>query len=193
MKQQQLKLPLETIILLAICLFLTSSLSAQVRVNGYVYDAQNKETLIGASFYNPVTKTGTTSNNYGFYSLSLAKGQSNIVVSYVGFDKQLLQLNLTKDTTINIYLQASSTLKEVVITDKSVEKQFVKESTIGKITLSPESIIAIPTLACESATQSLADASRVQSGTEAQRTVCQSWHVYQNLYLVDGIRLYPNT
>lgn len=195
MKQQQLKLPLETIILLAICLFLTSSLSAQVRVNGYVYDAQNKETLIGASFYNPVTKTGTTSNNYGFYSLSLAKGQSNIVVSYVGFDKQLLQLNLTKDTTINIYLQASSTLKEVVITDKSVEKQFVKESTIGKITLSPESIIAIPTLAGESdLLKALQMLPGVKSGTEGTTGLyVRGGNVDQNLYLVDGIPIYnPN-
>lgn len=109
-------------LLVSLILFAQKKESNTVRLNGYIFDSNSKETLIGSAIYNPKTFGGTTSNNYGFYSLILPKGENTLAVSYVGYQKQTLTLNILKDTTINIFMQASCTLKEIIITDKSAEK-----------------------------------------------------------------------
>ena len=57
----------------------------KVTINGTVYDNNSNETLIGVSLYFPELKTGTTTNEYGFYSITVPKGNYKIQVSYLGF------------------------------------------------------------------------------------------------------------
>lgn len=52
------------------------SFSQNVTVSGYLKDAETGETLIGATVYSTKTKTRASANTYGFYSLSLPKGDS---------------------------------------------------------------------------------------------------------------------
>lgn len=165
-------------------------------VKGYIYDSKSKETLLGATLYNPKTKGGTITNNYGFYSLSIPKEEkSTLIVSYVGYDKQIISVQITKDTTINFYLNACTTLGEVVISDKSSEKRFVSQSDLGKITLQAQSISAIPTIGGESdLLKALQTLPGVKSGTEGSTGLyVRGGNVDQNLYLIDGIPIYnPN-
>ena len=50
----------------------------KVTLSGYIKDASNGETLIGATAYVRETQQGVTSNEYGFYSLSLLPGSYTI-------------------------------------------------------------------------------------------------------------------
>ena len=111
-------------------------------ISGYVYDSVSKETLIGATIFDAQTKTGCVTNVYGFYSF--ATQSKRMEVSFVGYEKQILNLTQSKDTTINIYLKPSSVLQEFVVTDK--QKRFINEAIPGKIEINPQIITKMPTL-----------------------------------------------
>ncbi|NJK86692.1 MAG: carboxypeptidase-like regulatory domain-containing protein, partial [Bacteroidales bacterium] len=52
--------------------------------------------LIGANIYDSLSLKGTVTNNYGFYSLSLPKGQVFLVYSFVGYNSLVIPLDLKK-------------------------------------------------------------------------------------------------
>ena len=54
-------------------------------VSGYVRDAATGEELIGANVAILETGSGTITNAYGYYSLSLPPGFYTLVCSYVGY------------------------------------------------------------------------------------------------------------
>ncbi|MDD2488897.1 MAG: TonB-dependent receptor [Bacteroidales bacterium] len=167
-----------------------------IRINGYIFDTKTKETLIGATIYDMKSRVGTTSNNYGFYSLSVNEGTTELFISYIGYEKLVLKYNFTIDTTINIFIKPSSaTLEEVVIEDRSVTKRFIEDPTPGKITINPITITSLPSLTGESdLLKSLQMLPGVKSGTEGTTGLyVRGGNMDQNLYLVDGNPIYnPN-
>lgn len=66
-------------------------------ISGYVTETGSKENLLGVSIYVPELKLGTTTNDYGFFSLSLPEGPHEILISYVGYATQRQQIDLTED------------------------------------------------------------------------------------------------
>ena len=60
-------------------------------ISGNITDSHG-ESLIGANIYVSELNVGTSSNNYGFYSLTLPKGIYNIVYSYIGFNTETKQV-----------------------------------------------------------------------------------------------------
>ncbi len=184
-----------TVISLLFCFVSVFSQSAKLRIHGYIYDAQTKETLIGATIYDPFTKKGTTTNAYGFYSYTTTSTDLHLEVSFVGYQKQEIALKKTEDTTINVYLEPSTQLEEVVIRDNNYEKRFVVEDIPGKMEINPQIIAKMPTLTGESdllkAIQMLPG---VKSGTEGTTGLhVRGGNSDQNLYLIDGIEVYnPN-
>lgn len=99
-------------------LFLSFGMFAQEKVtlSGTITDAATTETLIGASVYIKEIQAGTTTNEYGFYSLSVPKGTYTLQVSYVSFGTIEETVNLTTNVKKNYSLTSSaSELQEVVI------------------------------------------------------------------------------
>lgn len=89
------------------------------RISGYICDAKSGEVLINATVANLSNFTGTVSNNFGFYSLSLKNKTHLLQFSFVGYKEVLLDIELKRDTTINISLQPITILQEVkVIADE---------------------------------------------------------------------------
>ena len=100
-------------------LFVVTGLLAQtnVTVKGYVRDATNGETLIGATVYLDGTTKGTSTNEYGFYSITVAPGQYTLVASYLGFADERRETDLLGNLTLDFSLsEAGSLLEEVVVT-----------------------------------------------------------------------------
>ncbi|HEX2969080.1 MAG TPA: TonB-dependent receptor, partial [Bacteroidales bacterium] len=136
--------------LFSICLltipFVIFSQTVRHTISGFVREDVSGESLIGVNIYVPQLKTGTTTNTYGFYSLTLPSSTSvDLVFSYVGFVTQTITTALTEDTEINIALKPGVTLGEVTINADKVEKQSesVKMSTIN---LQPAQIKNVPAL-----------------------------------------------
>jgi hypothetical protein len=97
-----------TLILVSILLLFKPSFggpeAGRITISGNVRDASNGETLIGASIYISELKTGTITNSYGFYSLSILPGKYTLVCSYVGFSSATQTIDLKSNITLKRWL-----------------------------------------------------------------------------------------
>lgn len=116
----------------------------KVTISGTVYDNQTNETLIGVSIYFPELSTGTTTNEYGFYSLTIPTGTYKIQVSYLGFTTINESINLTQKITKDFKLSESSeSLNEIVI-ETDIEKLNIKTPQMSVNKLTSATIKQIP-------------------------------------------------
>lgn len=135
---------------LFICLFFSTILLAQKPVttytlSGYVKEKASGESLIGANIYNkdkPIQ--GTLSNAYGFYSLTLEAGQYSIVYSYLGFEDQVVNVDLTQNRVVNIELSEGGVELEEVVVKSEKEDKNIQSTDMGTVKLSTERIKSIP-------------------------------------------------
>jgi len=113
-------------------------------ISGYIKDVATGETLVQANLFNKSELSqGTTSNIYGFYSLSLPAGSYTLVCSYLGYTNLELDINLESDLSQNIELMPGLTMKEVIITSEEEEKQ-IQSTEMGTIDLPVEEIRHLP-------------------------------------------------
>lgn len=115
-------------------------------ISGYIKDAANGESLLGAAVYVNELKTGVSANEYGFYSLTLTKGNYTLRISYIGFTPREIKVDLNKDIRLNIELiSAALETQEVVITGERKD-QNVESTDMGKLEVKIEQSKAIPAL-----------------------------------------------
>ena len=60
---------------------ISQNTSDKVTLNGYIKDANNGETLIGAAAFVSEIGIGATSNEYGFYAIDVPKGEYTVEYS----------------------------------------------------------------------------------------------------------------
>lgn len=127
--------------------FLTSFISFSQEnstLSGTIYDDYNNETLIGVSIYFPELNSGTTSNEYGFYSITVPKGNHTIQISYLGYSTVLETIVLLEKTSKNFNLKvASESLNEIVI-ESNIEKLNLKTPQMSVNNLTSSTIKQIP-------------------------------------------------
>lgn len=117
-----------------------SLFSQNITLSGYVKDAQTGETLIGVNVYDKEKPSqGASTNNYGFYSLTLPKGTHTIRVSFVGYTEKEVKLDLTENKSLNFELTEGVEMQEVVITAEEKDKNVTK-TEMGTVALSIETI-----------------------------------------------------
>ncbi|UII20167.1 TonB-dependent receptor [Fulvivirga ligni] len=121
-------------LLLILLVFWFFQLNAQQKytLNGYVKDAENGEELIGVTVYVNNLKSGTVTNVYGFYALSLPPGEYEISYSSIGYQSIVQNVKLNGDQELNIELPVEvTTMDEVIVTDKAIDANVsdVKMST----------------------------------------------------------------
>ncbi len=113
-------------------------------ISGTVFEAATNETLIGVTILIPELNTGTTTNQYGFYSITLTEGEYTLIASYIGFANQTQKLTLNEDKRINFTLfEASENLDEVIIKE-DVEKLNIRKPQMSINALSSKTIKQIP-------------------------------------------------
>jgi len=115
-------------------------------ISGYVQEEKSGENLIGVSIYDKSSKKGTTSNQYGFYSITLDKGNYEIIYSFIGLNTITKKLILDKDIRLNISLSEKSILaNEVVISSEKQDKN-IESSDMGQAKLKVEDIKQLPVI-----------------------------------------------
>lgn len=168
------------------------SLLAQRRtISGYIQDSNTGEKLIGANIYSKADLSGTSSNNYGFFSITLDQGYYDIVFSFVGYRTEIRSFDLYEDIQLNISLEPSLGIEEVEITATS-NSQTVKSTQMSSIDISVESIKSVPALLGEvDVIKAIQLLPGVQSGTEgASGLYVRGGGPDQNLILLDGTPVY---
>ncbi len=89
----------------------------QFTLSGSIKDRETGEALIGATIIVSEKMTGTTTNSYGFYSLTLSSGTYTIQFNYVGFEQitKTITLDKNRQEIISLAPQVSE-LDEVTVT-----------------------------------------------------------------------------
>ena len=107
-------------------------------LSGTIIDANSNETLIGVNVVIPELKTGVTTNEYGFYSITVSKGIYSVQISYLGYQNIEESINLNQNTKNNFNLYSNETaLKEVVITGNKTKIDIKKpEMSVNKLSIS---------------------------------------------------------
>lgn len=111
---------------IGICLLVLSTnftFAQKFTLSGYIKDASNGEVLLGASIYLSELKNGAVTNEYGFYSLKVAKGTYTVKVSYIGYQTVTKTVNLSKDQKLNVELPVEGkALEEIVVTSEKPDE-----------------------------------------------------------------------
>ncbi|MDR0541026.1 MAG: TonB-dependent receptor [Dysgonamonadaceae bacterium] len=168
-----------------------SALAQNYTISGSVTDAKTGETLISSSVFDVNSKKGVAANLYGFYSLTLSGGQVQIQYSYVGYAPHTVHFNLSKDTVINVRLEESALLQEVVVVGNRQELG-VQGSQMSAISVPIAQIKAIPTIFGEN---DLIKALQLLPGVQAGAEGFTGFYVRgggpdENLFLLDGVPIY---
>ncbi len=115
-------------------------------ISGYIRDKANGETLIGANVYAKENLKGTTTNEYGFYSLTIPEGNYTIVISYLGFTPFDTAVALTKDIRLNVEISSEARLTEEIVISSERKDRNVESSQMSTIELSMDQIKSLPVL-----------------------------------------------
>ena len=174
-------------------LFLTfSAYSQNIRtLNGYISSKKTGEKLIGATIYDTVHKVGTTTNEYGFYSLSIPNEATVLRITNFGFDPYFLDATLQKNE-YNIIVSEINELNEVVVTATSGSRRSVESTNIGTMELSMEKVDKLPVLLGEKDVLKILQLMPgVKSGGEGSSGIyVRGGGPDQNLILLDGVPVY---
>ncbi len=182
------------IILLSIGLF---KLQAQDKatISGYIKDAKNGEALIGATIFKQGTNFAAAANEYGFYSLTLPKGNHTLLVNYIGYVIDTIVIDLTQSTTKNVELkEEGKQLDEVVVTGEKDDKN-ITSMDMSTAKLDIKQINKIPALLGEvdivKAIQLLPGVTTVGEGASGFNV--RGGNIDQNLILLDEAPVYNSS
>ena len=122
------------------------SLFAQVNytISGYVKEAETGEYLIGATVYLQETMQGTSTNQYGFYSLTVKEGNYSIDFSFLGLESQEQKINLTSNKRINVSLNNSSIITDEVVVEADAPDKNVKSTNMSQVKVEVKTIKELP-------------------------------------------------
>jgi len=136
---------LQLFLTLLLCPFF--AFSQNVTISGNVKDESNGEDLIGAIVtVKGQTNKGSSTNTYGFYSLTLPAGSYTLVYQYVGYNSKEQTVTLQSNTTLNISLTSvSKNLDEVVVRTERADKN-VSSTQMSVFKLDPKQIESVPVL-----------------------------------------------
>jgi hypothetical protein len=118
----------------------------KVSISGYVKDSETGEMMPGVTVFETNLKTGTSTNNNGFYSISVLPGKYDLQFSYIGYGVVKMTGNAQKNLTINVSLTPSETkLAEVVVQGKRADNNVIAPA-MSIVELDVKTISKVPSL-----------------------------------------------
>src|SRR6187402_1761683 len=106
-------------------------------LSGTIADANSNETLIGVNISIPELKTGVTTNEYGFYSITLPKGNYTIQITYLGFQNVEEKIQLVQNTKKNFKLSSGEQQLEEIVVTRNKKSANIKapEMSVNKLSI----------------------------------------------------------
>ncbi|WP_177192257.1 TonB-dependent receptor [Chitinophaga arvensicola] len=165
--------------------------SSQVQyytISGFVKEMNSNELIIGASVYDPVTRKGTETNAFGFYSLQVPDTCQGVVFSHISYKPLFQRLPPPDDGQLDIHLETRGMLQTVVVNG---EKEDVNAQA-GYINMPVGYVSNFPALLGEKdVLKSLQLYPGASSSLESSSNLLiRGGGADQNLYLLDGVPLY---
>jgi hypothetical protein len=185
----------KVLVLLLILTSICSFAQSKYTFSGTIKDSLSGETLIGVSVIIPELKTGTMTNEYGFYSISLPQEKYKVQVQYLGFKTEVITIDLNKDVQKNFFLKEESMqLNEIVLT-RNVDKIAIKKPEMSVNTLPISKIKSMPAILGEvDVLKSILTLPGVTNAGEGQSGFnVRGGAVDQNLILLDEATVYNSS
>lgn len=158
-------------------------------ISGYVLQ-KNGEPLINATIRDVESKTGTLSNEYGFFSLTLLEGKHTLRITYIGFGEKVESVDLNRNILLKVYLKEDYSLDEVLVVGDLNSP--INTTQTGKVSFNAHDLRTEYALFSSSdVVKTLQSLPGVASGTE----MLSGLYVHggnndENLFLLDGTPLY---
>lgn len=160
-------------------------------ISGFVTDKVSGEKLIGANIYETDNYRGSTSNQFGFYSLTLPAGPVKLKISILGYETENMVFDLKSNMTISPTLSVKGDLKTVVVTAKR-EEEIESKSQMSAVSIPMAQIKSLPKFMGET---DILKAIQLLPGVKSGVEGTSGFYVRggspdQNLILLDGVPLY---
>jgi outer membrane receptor for ferrienterochelin and colicin len=174
-------------------LLLPAALAAQrFTLSGFVTDKASGERLKGVSIILPGKNLGTTSNSFGFFSLTLPADSIDVMVSFSGFQPYENRFYLGQNLELSIALEPLPKTQEAVVL-KAVRRTAIQNRTqMSSVDVPIETIKSLPRFLGEAdVLKAIQLLPGVQSGNEGQSGIyVRGGGPDQNLILLDGVPVY---
>jgi len=181
-----------------ICLLFFVSISfAQQKytISGVVKDNLSLETVIGVNVYIAELSIGETTNEYGFYSLTLPEGNYNVTVSYLGYKTIVKTISLSTDMKIDFLLEEDTTSLEEIVLKQNNSATNLKSPEMSTFKVSIKTIQKMPVVLGEvDILKSIQMLPGVSNGGEgASGFNVRGGAADQNLILLDEATIYNSS
>jgi hypothetical protein len=116
-------------------------------LSGFVKDGNSGEPLFGVNIIVD-SKNGTTTNEYGFYSITIAQGTYNVNISYLGFQTLKKTIELTRDVKADFEIfEEANKLKEVIVTAEVNKRTAnLKSTEMSVVSLQAATVKKLPSI-----------------------------------------------
>ncbi len=181
--------------LLLLFLGLLSFSQEKFTLSGTVSEEDSGETLFGVNVVVPELQTGAVTNQYGFYSITLPRGEYEIVYSSIGFKTERKAIALFENTSQDVVLGTDAESLEEVVIQSNGERMNLKSTQMSANTLSSGTIKKIPVVLGE---VDLLKAITLLPGVTSAGEGASGFNVRggaadQNLVLLDEATLYNSS
>ena len=161
-------------------------------ISGYIQDGKTGERLVAATIWEANSGKGGITNDYGFFSLRIPEGKAILQCSYIGYQALTKIINLNKNQKVQLDLNPSITLTEVIVTANNPE-QIEAHLALGKgKSVNLQELSNTISLGGEAdLMRFLQGKAGVQSGADGIGGMSvRGGNVDQNLVLMDGVPIY---
>ena len=106
----------------------------QYTLSGFIRESDGSEELIGANIVCEKLRIGTTTNVYGFYSISLPEGTHELRFSFIGYNDKIIELTINEDFRFDVGLDTySEELTEIILEDDAQQNVRSIEMSVNKL------------------------------------------------------------
>jgi hypothetical protein len=164
----------------------------KITISGYITELKSGESMIGATVYVPDKNAGTTTNAFGFYSLTLPADTMQLYIAAPGFETITQRMLPTGNQTLNFRMAAQQKKELQEVTIIGGKESLHSRSQMSTIDLPISTIKSLPAFLGEvdimKAIQLLPG---VQAGNEGSSGIyVRGGGADQNLILLDGVPVY---
>ena len=161
------------------------------QISGFVMDSLSNDKLAYASVYCPELGIGVSTNDFGYYQIKLPKGMHSLQYGYVGMQKSVKKVVVSRSQKINVELNGVGSGVEVLVTPKIVQGSAAMHRMYQQKKLTDLSLNT-PSVSGESdVLQTVRSLPGIQSNAgEVGGYFVRGGGNDQNLVLMDGVPLY---
>ena len=164
-------------------------------ISGTVIEESSGETLFGVNIIIPELQSGTVTNEYGFYSLTLPRGEYEVIYSSIGFTSKKTKISLTANIKNDIALSTDTESLDEVVIETDRERFNVRSPQMSANKLTASTIKKIPVVLGEvDVIKSLTMLPGISTAGEgASGFNVRGGSADQNLILLDEATLYNSS